>query len=489
MEWLIVFGVAGVAAVAPSISYLLRVKRRRAHLRAWRQAAERVGLTDVQAEEGGPLKTGSLSLVGRSGQLHVRLEASTTGDSEKGTKIVVTGLDHGPGGLFLRREGLSIALEKRLVGGREIEIGDPSFDDEYYVLGYAPLALALLDAETRGSLAGLLRNRVAMSGGRSAKVGASLSDGVLEVRVQDGPFSVNLQRIPDILAGVIEVARRLVAPDDLAERIAENLRAEPEARVRLQCLTTLAREFPSHPAAHEALLRAREDPDAEVRLRAGIALGSEGRDVLRAVAAEEGATDETAERAVAALEPDLTVEEAMGLLRNALRTRRIATAKACLVAVGRRGGTEAIALLARVLAVETGELGWAAAGALAITRDPAAEEPLLRALAEGSRDLRLAAAAALRHVGTATAVAPLREAEQDDAEMRRTVRQAIAEIQSRLSGAEPGQLSLAGGESGALSLASEERGRLSLVPSSRASALESGGTADSSGDGRAAPSE
>jgi HEAT repeat protein len=263
------------------------------------------------------------------------------------------------------------------------------------------------------------------------------------------------------------VARRLVAPVDLAARIASNLRAEPEAGVRLQCLTTLAREFPDDPATREALLRAREDPDAEVRLRAGIALGSEGRDVLRAVAAGEGATDETTERAVAALEPELTVEEAMGLLRAALRTRRIATAKACLVAVGRRGGTEAIALLARVLAVETGELAWAAARALAITRDPAAEEPLLRALVEGSRDLRLAAAAALRHVGTATAVAPLREAEQDDAEMRRTVRQAIAEIQSRLSGAEPGQLSLAGGEAGRLSLAEGEEGRLSLAREGR----------------------
>jgi hypothetical protein len=451
--------------VASSIGLLLARKRRQRRLDAWRLAAKRVGLTDVQLEEGGLWGEGAL--LGRSGDLHVRLEVYAAGKSESGTKIVVSGLGDGAGGLSLRREGLSTALERRVVGDREIRVGDPSFDEEYYVQGEPALVLALLDADTRATLAALMQNRVATPRGESVKAGTSLNDGVLEVRVQDGAFSTNLQRLPDVLAAVIEVARRLVAPVDLAARIASNLRAEPEAGVRLQCLTTLAREFPDDPATREALLRAREDPHAEVRLRAGIALGSEGRDVLRAVAAGEGAADETTERAVAALEPELTVEEAMGLLRAALRTRRIATAKACLVAVGRRGGTEAIALLARVLAVETGELAWAAARALAITRDPAAEEPLLRALAEGSRDLRLAAAAALRHVGTATAVAPLREAEQHDAEMRRTVRQAIAEIQSRLSGAEPGQLSLAGGEAGRLSLAEGEEGRLSLAREGR----------------------
>jgi hypothetical protein len=354
-------------AVAASIGLLLAGKRRQKRHDAWRLAARKVGLTEVRLEEGGVFGKGTL--LGRSGDLHLRLEVYAAGDSESGTKIVVAGLGDGAGGLSLRREGLSTALERRVVGEREVRIGDPPFDDEYYVQGEAALVLALLDADTRAALAALMRNWVATPR-ESVKVGTSLNDGVLEVRVQDGAFSRNLQRLPDVLAAVVEVTRRLVAPADLAARIAGNLRAEPEAGVRLQCLTTLARDFPDDPATREALLRAREDPDAEVRLRAGTVLGSEGRDVLRAIAAGEGAADETTERAVAALEPALTVEEAMELLRNALRTRRIATAKACMVAVGRRGGTEAVALLARALAVETGELAWAASRALAITRDP-----------------------------------------------------------------------------------------------------------------------
>jgi HEAT repeat protein len=116
-----------------------------------------------------------------------------------------------------------------------------------------------------------------------------------------------------------------------------------------------------------------------------------------------------------------------------------------------------------VLAVEKGATAWAAARALAMTRDPSAEVPLLRALRDGPRDLRLAAAVALGAAGTAAAVAPLREAESGDAEMRRAARQAVAEIQARAVGAAPGQLSLTGGEAGQLSLASDEEGRLSLA--------------------------
>ncbi len=55
--------------------------------------------------------------------------------------------------------------------------------------------------------------------------------------------------------------------------------------------------------------------------------------------------------------------------------------------------------------------------------------------------------------------------EEDSPALRSAARQAIAEIQSRLSGAEPGQLSLAGGEAGQLSLSENEAGRVSLAPS------------------------
>jgi HEAT repeat protein len=228
----------------------------------------------------------------------------------------------------------------------------------------------------------------------------------------------------------------------------------------------LAREFPKHPATREALLAAREDPDAEVRLRAALELGDEGRDVLLALASGEGAEDATTARAVAALGARLDPGEARKLLGRALRTRRIATAQACIEVLGRQRGPDAVTMLARVLAVEKGDLAVAAADALGTTHDAGAEAPLVRVLDSPSGALREAAARALGRAGTATAVPPLKAAESRHYDLARPARQAIAEIQARLAGAEPGQLSLAAaeGEVGRLSLAdTDPAGRLTLA--------------------------
>ena len=125
-----------------------------------------------------------------------------------------------------------------------------------------------------------------------------------------------------------------------------------------------------------------------------------------------------------------------------------------------------VPVLAKVLAVESGELGVAAAQALGTCRETAAEAPLLGALRQASDDVCAAVAAALGRVGSASAVLPLKEAasrEGASAALRRAARQAVAEIQSRLQGASPGQLSLAEGDAGQLSLADQDpRGQVSL---------------------------
>ena len=112
-----------------------------------------------------------------------------------------------------------------------------------------------------------------------------------------------------------------------------------------------------------------------------------------------------------------------------------------------------------------GELAADAAQALGETGSPAAEPSLIPALQREEDGLRVAAANALGRVGSAAAVLPLKEAAERswlDRDLRRATRQAIAEIQSRLQGASPGQLSLAGAEAGQLSLAQADAGQLSL---------------------------
>ncbi len=121
---------------------------------------------------------------------------------------------------------------------------------------------------------------------------------------------------------------------------------------------------------------------------------------------------------------------------------------------------------------------WATRAALALgaTGILAAEAPLLEALERDLATTRIAAVQALGRVGGVAAVPKLRDAAErhaSDGNLGRAVRQAVAEIQSRLAtvgGARPGQLSLAGGEAGQLSLVDKAvEGRLTLAePSAEA---------------------
>ena len=151
------------------------------------------------------------------------------------------------------------------------------------------------------------------------------------------------------------------------------------------------------------------------------------------------------------------------MLANSLRWGRIKTARACLEVLA-GWGEAAVEVVARAMASEEGELAVAAAQALGMTESAAAEPALIEALKREWTDLRVPAANALGRVGSAAAILPLKEAAErsTDPEVRGAIRQAIAEIQYRLPGASPGQLSLAGTEAGQLSLAAEQGGQLSL---------------------------
>jgi hypothetical protein len=471
--------------------------------RPWHEVASAAGLTALPDSDGVAWGTGSL-----------RVEFSSYRDEEEsGASIWISGPTLSTD-MTIRPEGRKASGEV----AREIEVGDPAFDRVAWVEGPPALVRSLLDADTRRAMRGLLEGRLERPRLTPFWARGRLDDGVLRVDVPEFKRQLKWEigddllappparpadpgqgrvrgsaRLPDVLRLVVAVARRLEKPEDVAQRLADNLKPEPVAGVRLQCLTTLAREFRGHPATREALLSAREDPDAEVRLRAGASLGRQGRDVLLAIARGEGAPDETTARAVTELASDLSVDEATSLLRNALRTRRLATARECLGALARRGGARVVPTLAKVLPLEKPELAAAAADALGAAGDASAEAPLLAALGAPNAEVRVAAARALGRVGTTAAVLPLKGLEEHDRSCRAAARQAIAEIQSRLTGAAPGQLSLAGGESGQLSLASEERGRLSLALPSRGASVESGDegsavTADPSGPGRRSPS-
>jgi HEAT repeats len=424
MEVIVLALVIGVAMGLPR---LLTAGLRKAQVRAWREAARRVGLEGVTESDGGLF--GEPTLGGRAAPapLNVRLQQLSNGQKVSGTTLVIAGLGHPLGGLTLRREGVLGRAR------RQIEIGVPVFDDEVYVQGDLPLALAVLDAKTRRQVAALLQGSLAIEGREQpVEVDAALNNGILVVHMPEQ--APDGERLAGVLAAALAIARRLMAPPDIPQRIAENLRREPKEAVKLQCLQLLDRDFPDHPATREALLAALQDRGDEVRLWAARRLGEEGRETLLALATNPGTPDACAAQAVAALGPRLPAAPAEAALRRALTWKRHETARACLETLGR-------------------------------LRHAEAEGLMIEALGSAGFGVAVAACRALGRAGTAAAVPPLREAAETSphSELGQAAHKAIAEIQARLIGAARGQLTLADGEAGALSLAGSEPGQLSFA--------------------------
>ncbi len=241
-----------------------------AQLRLWREAARAAGVAAVEESDGG--------LVGWAGRLRVRLSLYVNTESS-GTRITVSGPAL-PAGLTIRPEGLASAA-RGARGVREIEIGHDTFDAAAWVEGGATVARAVLDAGTRRALRALFAGRLDRPGQTPFWASGRLEDGVLRVDVpwtvpSHGPrLADDIEpgvesgavgyldarlHVADVLAEVIGLARRLATPEDVARRLADNLKAEPVAAVRLQCLATLAREFGDHPATGEALLARERGP-------------------------------------------------------------------------------------------------------------------------------------------------------------------------------------------------------------------------------------
>ncbi|HEX6901667.1 MAG TPA: HEAT repeat domain-containing protein [Thermoanaerobaculia bacterium] len=416
------------------LSSLSSVQRKRQRRQAWREAVMSCGLQIVPVE----VYSWTPQLKARAEALEVRIEPCEGSDDS--TRIVI----EAPGPQYFNL--VKILSDVHLPWTREIEVGHRSFDREFFIQGPTELVFALLDAETRHELSLLSVNKR-----------LEISDGTLRVELAD-------EFVPSVLPRLLDLRHRFTPSLNVWRRLAENAREDPQDEVRLRNLLVLVREQPGESVTLEALRAACSDPNPEIQFRAAKELGAEGRDTLLEIA-ERMVYDDVSAEAVLILDRDLPLERARSILEQALRLRRLQTARAGLEVIG-RGGAAAVDMLAEVMEQEASELAAAAAQALGEIGNPAAELPLILALQRGRMDLRVAAANALGRVGSVAAVLPLKEVYERswlDRELRRATRQAIAEIQSRLSGAAPGQLSLAGTEAGQLSLAKDEEGQLSLA--------------------------
>lgn len=407
----------------------------------WQRIVTSCGLSVVKVSSPFALRK---TIEARRGTLAVRIKGAL--HDKGGARVVIT-IPGPPGfsGLRLRNE------HYKPLGAREIEVGDKSFDRLFYIEGPMRLALPLFNEKARRLL--ITAGTEILSFGKPLEI----RGGELRVDTVDRDLAT-------VLPLLLDIGEQLAQPMDVAQRLAENATLDPEAGVRSTNLLLLARGYSGEPGTLEVLRSASSDPSPEVRLRAARELGAEGRDVLLELA-ENPADDALSAQAISILGPELPFERAKAILVHALRRRRHQTARACVESLGRSGDAMAVGVLAKVMTREKGELATAAALALRTAGSPAAEGALIQTLLRDQKDLQVAAASALGPLGSPAAVLPLKELAErfeGDPEITRATRQAIAEIQSRLPGASPGQLSLAGAEVGQLTLAPGEAGQLSL---------------------------
>jgi hypothetical protein len=452
--------------VVTALVYLLIWKRFRGRTAAWQAAAERMNLEGIEiaTTAGIPRR-----LTGSSGPLEIRIESYHRGKYERGTRISIGGLGHLER-LLVRSEGVGSRIAKAL-GESEIELGDPRFDSVAYIQGDRRLVRALFGPDARRVLTDLLDGHLTVTsrlGQKTFSVKTSMREDGLRVEIRERLWDDTARWFSEILRVLMDAGRMLLRPGDLAERIAANNERELYAEVRRGNLQTLATEYPQHAATRRALEAGLRDPRPEVQVEAAVALGSDGQSTLLDIAGRDDVPDYLAVRAIVALEDRFTPALAVETLRRARPAGRSAVVGACIQALARGGAAQCLDDLAALLSPdEDANVAAASARVLGTVTGEASERLLIEALRHPSPGVRVAAAVSLAKIGTPLCVVPLRDCQGEhrfDADLRAATRQAIAEIQSRVTGASPGQLSIAAGDVGQVSLAeADSRGQVSLA--------------------------
>jgi hypothetical protein len=422
------FGAVPVALTAGLFFFLRRLENRGSCAEAWRVAASRLGLERLRWR---------LAFRGRrvlfrgdveGHTVHVQDLGSDTGERPPGqigaVRVLVETHGRLPQDLELRRRSPHLGPVAQPCEG-DLRTGDPDFDERVCLGGAEAHALALMDHGAR-------RAALALVG----EYGGAVADGWLYCDVRDAmpEASALVARV----RWLVDLASRLVAPADMPTRLSANARQDPVPGVRLRNLKVLVERWAAHPQAEIACRAALGDADTEIRLQAAAALGADGVSVLSSLALGTSVVDAVAAKAASLALTRMTPDDARVLFEK-------------LAVQGRHG--------VLVPAIET----VAGRGVLAAT------DALVRLLSTDTAAVRLAAVRALAAVGTVTAIGSLHAvvaAHTLDFDLRRAASAAIAAIQSRVEGGEPGQLSLAAeGEAGRVSLSGQgtPEGQVSLA--------------------------
>ena len=269
-----------VAGVVATVSHV----RSRSRVAVWEEAAAAAGLAQVTVRR----RLGWPScLEARRNGLSVELRAATS-ERKTGTRVQVRGLVP-----YLGVKVDPSPLITRVIGARDIVVGDDLFDRAMTVHGEPSCVLAVLDAEARRRLLALF-DVAPRSDQRleTIRESAELDSGRLSVVCLDGAGFERAARLARCIEEVVSLAERLRTPVSIDEALGTNATTDPVAGVRLRTLSALLALTPDGPETRAVLARAQDDADEAVALRAALALGPDGHAALRRLARAEGASED-----------------------------------------------------------------------------------------------------------------------------------------------------------------------------------------------------
>jgi hypothetical protein len=164
----------------------------------------------------------------------------------------------------------------------DILTGDAAFDHQARITGSEPVALAVLDRETRTLVMREVVHR-----------GAVVEGGCIRL------IKPKLGDVAEAIPDLVELAQHLaVSTGDIPRRLARNVDSDLQAGVRVRNLRVLLDHHRDHEVTPEVCRRALGSPYPSLRVEAGIGLGEEGVTALCELARDESVDEELRVRAV-----------------------------------------------------------------------------------------------------------------------------------------------------------------------------------------------
>ena len=355
------------------------------------------------------------------------------------------------------RETIKLTKEGFLsgvIGGRDIEIGCPSFDANTYISSYFRNSeteiSALLDDKTRAIISKVV-----------VKDGAKVSGGCITYNKVH-----SIDSVPLAIHKLIKLGRHLtMRSTQIPERLAHNARYDAISSVRLRNLTLLQERYSNRKETHDTSSALLIDPNHSIRLAAAMFMGPSGLSVVQKIAHSRRALVDVRIKALQHLVREAKQEDMIEITMNLLADRSTRVRRKAIQYLGRLRHRPTLKYIIPLLKSEGIATSLVIIKAIERIDDPDTEDALIELLDDSPDRVRAAAIETLSRIGTVKAVEPLYELSKQRG-FKRPARVAIDSIQSRLGDVEAGRLSLAPNvdTDGALSLAGdpEKSGGLSL---------------------------